>query len=124
MRVDVQPFQFVPVFSQGIVEGSLFEASHSAQVLRSSFDHGQVGEHFAHAAVLNAQHALHVIVAQRSCPACHPPSQLLRGLECLRVASQGVHIEMARYNLVNCVERRPYFLLLAEAIEKLDREGA
>ena len=74
VRVGVQALQFVPARGERIEEAGLLEEMRGVNVAIFFGDGGKVDQHFVHAAILGAQHALALIGAD-----CRSP-EILRPL--------------------------------------------
>src|SRR5947209_20027924 len=108
---------------EGIEEPFFIEASGDIEIGTLPGHCVEVAESFAHAAVLGAEDALHVLEAEGLGVEIDPRGHLLHEIESLLVAAVNVHVEQSGHNFVNGVERRPDFLALTEPVEELYREG-
>ena len=109
---------------QRIEEDFFVEAPCHGEILPFTGDRIQIAQYFSHAAVLGSEHALHVVITQRTGPDFYPPGHFLDYIEGLHVARVQVHVEQTGHDFVHGVEGRPHRDALPQTIEQLLRKGA
>ena len=119
LRVGVQPGELVLAPRERIEHGVVVEPLRELQVLLLAGHGGQLGQHVVHAAVLVAEHLLHLLVAELVGPRLDPVARLLQDLQRLLVAAQHVHVQQAGVDLVQRVPGRPDLLARLDAVDEL-----
>ena len=120
----MQSLEFIAVCRERIEEPLFVEALCQSKILALSRHAVEIGEHFAHPAVLHQQRALHLLFAQRVRPTLHPAGHLLDSFQRLFVAGQRVHVEMPGHDFVNRVERSPNVHAITQPVKQFLRERA
>ena len=102
----------------------MVEALGDRQILLLARQSVEVGETLIHAAVLVAEHGLHLCVGKAGVSGDGPVAELPGHLERLLVAALSIHVEQAGKDLVQRVVRRPHGLLFLDPVKEFFRKGA
>ena len=123
MRIGVQPLQLVAMPSQRIEKTRLLEELRRIEVLLLAGESVEVRQHLVHAAVLGAQHALALLIADAIEVPADPASDAFGNLQGLLVAGVDVYIDQSSHDLVQRVEgcphrtARPIAIALGQGLE-------
>ncbi len=108
LRVGVQAGELVLLFFERAQDGLVRKAHRQVQVLLLPRHLGHVGQHLVHAAVLRAQHVLHLFIGQVRAQCQRPVGQGDQHRARVLVAGVLVGVAQARVHLVQVVPRHPF----------------
>ena len=107
LRIGVHVIEDVLVIAHGVQQQLVREAAGAVEIRLVAADRVRVGQHLVHAAVLVAEHPLHLFVVQPGGDPHRPVAEAQEQVARLLVAAVHPRVAQAGEHLVQVVERRP-----------------